>query len=48
VLKRLSSPLVSQASAANALSPAVAACGHGSAAMHAPRVDTDHIGALIF
>jgi len=35
VLKRTSSPLNSQASAANALSPAVDVRGHGSAAMNA-------------
>jgi hypothetical protein len=35
VLKRISSPLNSQASAANALLPAVDVRGHGSAAMNA-------------
>jgi hypothetical protein len=35
VLKRTSSPLNSQASAANALLPAVDARGHGSAAVNA-------------
>jgi hypothetical protein len=48
VLKRLSSPLNSHAAAANALSPAVDARGHGSAAMDAPSVGADHTGALIF
>jgi hypothetical protein len=48
VLKRISSPLTSIAAAATALSPAVDARGHGSAAMDALRAGIDHTGALIF
>jgi hypothetical protein len=48
VLKRTSSPLNSQASAANALSPAVDVRGYGSAAMLAPSASADHTGAYIF
>jgi hypothetical protein len=47
VLKRTSSSLTSHAAAATALSPAVDARIHGSAAMDASSVDADHID-LIF
>jgi hypothetical protein len=48
VLKRISSPLDSRTSAANALSPAVDVRGHGSAAMLALSVGADHTGAHNF
>ncbi len=48
VLKRISLPLNSHATTANALSPAVDARVLGSAAMYAPSVGSDHSGATIF
>jgi hypothetical protein len=48
VLKRTSSSRNGQASAANALSPAVDVRGHGSAAMNASSVGADHTDACIF
>jgi hypothetical protein len=48
VLKRTSSSQNSQASAANALSPAVDVRGHGSAAMNASSVGADHTDASNF